>query len=257
MKFMVILKTPYEIKIMTEAGRRLAQIIEQLKREVKVGVTGMFLEKRARELIKKAKAKPAFLNYWPAGGRAPYPFSLCVSLNNVIVHGQPGDFFIKEGDLVKLDLGIKYKGFFVDSAVTIGVGKISRLAQKLIKTTEKALAAGIAEAWPGKTLGDIGAAIESEARKGGFKVIRNLIGHGIGRNLHEEPPVLNFGKRGSGEQLAVGMVLAIEPMIAVGTEKIRQRPDDSFETADGSLSAHFEHTVAITEEGPVVLTKLL
>lgn len=253
---MIILKTAAEIEVMAEAGRRLALIIKQLKDEIRIGVTGIFLEKRARELIREAGAKPAFLGYQPAGSREPYPFSLCISLNNVIVHGRPGDFSIKEGDLVKLDLGLKYKGLFVDSAVTVGVGRISRIAQRLINTTRNALEAAIAEAWPGKTLGDIGAAIEREAKRGGFKVVKNLVGHGIGHNLHEEPAVLNFGKRGVGELLVPGMVLAIEPMIAIGTGKIRQRPDDSFETADGSLSAHFEHTVAITENGPRVLTKI-
>lgn len=253
---MIIFKTPAQIKIMAEAGRRLAQILQILKDEVGAGVSTMFLEKRSRELIEAAGAKPAFLNYRPTGGREAYPFSLCVSLNDTVVHGRPSDYIIKEGDLVKLDLGLKYKGFYVDSAVTVGVGEILPLTGKLMRVTEEALGLAVKETRPGGTLGDIGAAVEEYVKKNRLEVVRGLTGHGIGQGLHEEPSVFNFGRRGEGEKLEVGMVLAIEPMIATGIGRIKQLPDDSFVTADGSLAAHFEHTVAITPDGPRILTRI-
>lgn len=250
-----IIKTPEEIEIMAEAGKKLAFVLRALAAEVCAGIPTMRLDEISAALIKERGAAPAFLNYRPAGSATAYPFTLCVSVNDVIVHGQPSGYVIKDGDLVKLDLGLKYKGFYVDSAVTVGVGNVSREAKKLIEVTRDALYRGIREARAGNTTGDVGYAVERFAVKNKFSVIKSLIGHGIGRNLHEEPSVPNFGKKGEGEELVLGMVIAVEPMIAAGSGATLQRKDDSFSTRDGSLSAHFEHTVAITERGPRILTE--
>jgi len=253
---MLVLKSPDEIEIMAEGGRRLAQILKTLREEVKVGITTLYLEKLSRKLIKDAEAEPAFLGYKPPGSRKFYPCSLCTSINEGVVHGIPSDYKIKDNDLVKLDLGIKYKGFYVDAALTVGVGDISPKAKKLIEVTREALSRGIAEAREEKTIGDIGSAIEGFVKSRGFSVVRSLTGHAIGRELHEDPVVLNFGRRGEGEKLEVGMALAIEPMVAIGSGDTNQLKDESFVTADGSLAAHFEHTVAVTEKGPRVLTRI-
>lgn len=249
-------KTPEEIKIMREAGVRLARVIKALKPEIKAGVKTIDLDRKALELIKAEGCKPAFLGYQPGGAEAPFPFTVCASVNETVVHGLPSDYEIKDGDLVKIDLGLIHEGFYSDSAITVGVGDISAEEKKLIKVTEEALWKGIKECIPGNTLGDIGYAIGTHAEKFGFGVIRDLVGHGIGTALHEDPHVFNFGKPGHGQELVEGMVLAIEPMISLGGWKIRQKPDDSFVTADGSKAAHFEHTVAITSKGPKVLTVL-
>ncbi len=251
----MIIKSEREIEIMAEAGKRLASVIDGLKKEVHIGVTTLFLDRLAKELIRESGSEPAFLGYRPVGSAKPYPHSICASLNDVVVHGLPSDYALKDGDLLKLDLGLKYRGFFSDSAITIPIGRVGREAEKLIHVTREALDVGIAEAKPGKTVGDIGHAIEKFVAKNGFSVVRSLTGHGIGRELHEEPQVLNFGRRGEGEELVPGMVLAIEPMVAIGSGATKQLADDSFVTADGSLSAHFEHTVAITAAGARVLTK--
>lgn len=251
-----MLKSPREIEIMAEAGRRLARILRTLASETREGATPRFLDDRSRALIKEAESRPAFLNYKPAGSTKPFPAALCVSVNDVIVHGVPSDDAFKKGDIVKLDLGLVYGGFYADAALTIGIGDISPEAQKLIKTAEQALRGGIEQARAGKTLGDIGWAIERLVHSRGFSVVESLSGHGIGKELHEEPSVLNVGQKGKGRKLGVGMVIAIEPMISAGSSGIIQRKDDSFATKDGSLSAHFEHTVAITEHGPRILTEI-
>lgn len=252
---MLVLKTPEEIEIMAEGGRRLAEVLRTLQAEMRAGVTTKHLDHIAYQLIHKLGAKPAFLNYRPSGARRAYPYTLCASINDTVVHGQPSEYAIQEGDLVKLDLGLIYKGFYLDSAVTAAAGEVSREAKKLIAATREALEAGIAECYLGKTLGDIGCAIEKVAKKNKFSVAEGLIGHGIGRSLHEDPPVFNFGKRGDGEPLEDGMVIAIEPMVAAGGGATVTRKDDSFATRDGSLAAHFEHTVAITPAGPRILTE--
>lgn len=253
---MTTIKTPAEVEIMAEAGQRLASVVEALRKEVRAGVTTIFLDKLAKKLIKESGAEPAFLGYRPAGSEKPYPFTICASLNDVVVHGLPSDYALKSSNILKLDLGLKYKGFYSDSAITVPVGAIGREAQKLIHVTREALNIGIAEARPGKMVGDIGCAIEKFVTKNGFSVVRSLTGHGIGRDLHEEPQVLNFGRKGEGEELVPGMVLAIEPMVAMGSGATKQLADDSFITADGSPSAHWEHTVAITEQGTRILTKI-
>lgn len=241
---------------MAEGGRRLAHVLEVLSSEVEIGMTTKMLDEIAFKLIEQADAKPAFLGYKPYGTAKAYPFTLCASVNNVVVHGLPSEYEIKNGDLIKLDLGLKYMGFYLDSAVTVGVGNITKEVGKLINVTRESLYTGIAEAYAGKTVGDIGFAVQKLVEKNKFSVVRSLTGHGIGRNLHEDPQVLNFGKKGSGEELEIGMVVAIEPMVNAGAGRTEQLNDDSFITADGSLSAHFEHTVAITNDGPMILTEI-
>jgi methionyl aminopeptidase len=253
--FMITLKTPAEIETMAEGGRILARVLKALKAEAKAGVTTKALDQLARELIVQAGATPAFLHYRPHGAREAYPWTLCASLNDVVVHGQPSDYALRAGDVLSLDLGLKYKGFYSDAALTVGVGKISKEARKLISATETALAAGIKTAKPGKTLGDIGHAIETVARKNGCMPAEGLVGHGIGRALHEDPSVFNFGVKGQGDWLEEGMVIAIEPMLCAGSGATKTLPDESYATRDGSLSAHFEHTVAITKRGPKILTR--
>ena len=257
---MVILKTEAEIEIMAEAGKRLARILTILKNETKVGIPTEYLEKRTRVLIKEVEAEAAFLNYEPAASNKPYPAALCVSVNDTVVHGLPSNYVLKEGDLVKLDLGLKYQGFYVDAALTVGLEKISHEARRLLQVTERALELAVSHCTPGKRLGDIGQVIQDFVEGNKFSIIKTLTGHGIGRSLHEEPTVLNFGSKGSGAKLEVGMVLAIEPMVSASPplrgEKVIQKEDGSFFTADGSLAAHFEHTVVITEAGPRILTKI-
>ncbi len=252
---MITLKTPAEVEIMAEGGRILASILKKLRREVRIGLPTMYLDQLAFRLIKEAGAEPAFLGYRPAGARKAYPFTACISVNDCVVHGQPSEYKIKDGDIVKIDLGLKYKSFYLDSALTVGAGSINKETGKLISVTEEALQKGIKECKAGKTTGDIGAAIEKHIKKNGFSVVRSLTGHGIGKNLHEDPNILNFGRPGDGEELRAGMVIAVEPMVASGSGETRVLPDDSFATKDKSPSAHFEHTVAITQKGPVILTK--
>jgi len=253
---MITLKAPHEIEVMREAGRKLARVLSALKAEVKPGVKTLDLDTRARELIESEGARPAFLGYQPSGAEKPFPATICVSMNETVVHGLPSDYVIKEGDLVKLDLGLIHRGFYSDAAVTVKVGEVSEKAAKLVWVTEEALKKGIAAAKIGNTLGDLGAAIGNFVKDNGFEVVKTLTGHGIGRDLHEDPYVFNFGRPGEGEELKEGMVLALEPMVTAGGARVRQLEDDSFVTADGSLAAHFEHTVAITKNGPEVLTKI-
>jgi methionyl aminopeptidase len=252
---MLILKTPDEIELMAEGGARLANVLRQLAAETRAGVTTRQLDHIAYELIHQAGGKPAFLNYRPGGARRAYPYTLCASINDVVVHGQPSDYVIRDGDLVKLDLGVVYKKYYADAALTVGVGNISQEAKKLISATKDALAAAIKEVKQGKTLGDLGFVIEKIAKKNKCSVADGLTGHGIGRGLHEDPAVFNFGRKGEGEELRPGMVLAIEPMFAAGSGAIKQVRDESYATRDGSLAAHFEHTVAVTERGARVLTE--
>jgi len=252
---MIYLKTSEEIEIMAKGGRILALVLAALKKEAKVGVVTRDLDTLAHDMIVAAGAQPAFLNYRPHGARHAYPWTLCVSLNDVIVHGQPSDYALRDGDIVSLDLGLKQQGFYLDAAITVGVGEISAEARKLIAATEEALAAGIKMAKPGKTLGDVGHAIEGVVLKNKFAVADDLVGHGIGRALHEDPAVFNFGEKGEGDWLEEGLVIAIEPMVVAGRSAVRTLADESFATRDGSLAAHFEHTVAITKNGPRVLTK--
>jgi methionyl aminopeptidase len=255
---MALIKTPEQIKIMEEGGRRLGAVIDALRHEVKPGVTTLELDRFARIMIEAGGDKPGFLHYRPAGATKAYPFTLCASVNDVVVHGQPSGYALRAGDIVKLDLGLIHHGMILDSAITVPVGPASAMPKevlKLIKVTEESLYAGIKEAKPGKRLGDIGYAIEKVVLKNGFSVAEGLTGHGIGEALHEEPSVFNFGDKHTGMMLKVGMVIAIEPMVTIGGGDIVQLKNEGYGTVDRSWAAHFEHTIAITAKGPKILTR--
>lgn len=244
------IKTPDEIAIMAQAGQRLAKIIRELKAEVKPGLTTQELDKLAEELILKSGAKPAFKGY------RGFPASLCTSINEQIVHAVPSRRKLNKGDVLSLDLGIIYQGFYSDMAVTLPIGSISPEARQLIQVTKKALRKAMARVKPGKTIGDISFAIQKHVEADGFQVVRQLCGHGIGRQLHEKPDIPNFGQRHKGPLLKEGMVLALEPMVVIGQPGTKKTPDSfGYQTADNSLSAHFEHTVAVTKKGPRILTE--
>ncbi len=248
---MIFIKSPQEISVMAEGGKILAGIMEKLEKEVKPGITTNYLNKVAKDLVLKSGAKCSFLGY------EGFPACLCVSLNETIVHGVPSDRVLKEGDIISLDLGILYKGFNSDMALTLPVGKISSNARRLINVTKESLEIGLAEIKIGNTFGDIGNAIQNYVESQGFQVIRELCGHGIGRELHEDPTILNYGKRGEGPKIKEGMVFCIEPMVTAGDWKLKKSKDDfGYETQDGSLSCHFEHTIAVTEKGYFLLTNL-
>ena len=253
---MIHLKNKQDIIILQEGGKRLAKVMKVLRRETKPGVSAAFLDELAYTMIKKYGGYPSFLNYQPDFSNRPFPNSLCVSLNDVIVHGIPRkDIILKPGDLVSLDLGMEYQGLFTDMAITVGLGKIKLEEKRLIETTQKALAVAIKVARPGKTLGDIGYAIENCATKNGFVVIRDLVGHGVGYAVHEDPPVFNYGEKGKGMKIEAGLVIAIEPMLTYDNGAVKENSDASFATLNGKKACHFEHTVVITKKGPVVLTK--
>ncbi len=252
---MIKLKSTSEIEKIREGGHRLAEILHLVSLRVKAGVTTGELDDYACELISAGGDKPAFLNYRPRGSDLAYPAALCVSINEEIVHGIPSKRVLKDGDLVTLDLGIIHDGLFTDSAITLGVGNISAADKKLLAVTKEALRIGIEVAKPGKTTGDIGAVIEKYVLEQGFGVVRDLSGHGVGFAVHEDPEVPNYGRPGSGTKLVPGLVIAIEPMVVVGVEETDILADGfTFVTADRKNSAHFEHTVAITETGAEILT---
>lgn len=251
---MISIKTGKELELMAEAGRRLAQVMAELKKLPRIGLTTNEIDREAKRLIEESGCKPAFLGYTPGGAGKPYPATICASINEGVVHGLPTDYALRDGDILKLDLGLIYQGLYSDMAITVGIGGISKNDQKLISVTREALMKGIAAAKSGNTLGDIGFAIETHVKTNSFSVVDALTGHGIGRELHEDPYVFNYGKLGSGKKLWPGMVLAIEPMVSAGGAKVKQLKDDSFITADKSNAAHFEHTIAITENGPKILT---
>jgi len=256
----IIIKTPNEIEKLREGGKRLASVLYKVKDKVAPGVSTWELDQYAEKLIKDLGDTPAFLNYKPAGADKPFPASLCVSVNDEVVHGIPSrDRILKEGDIVSIDLGLKHEGLFTDMAITVPVGEISRGNQKLLEVTEKALEIGIDAAQGGNTVGDIGHAIEGfvRAQKSNvYGIVEVLSGHGVGRAIHEDPYIPNFGKAGKGEKLVPGMVVAIEPMLNNGTKNVTIDEDGyTIRTADGKKSAHFEHTILITEGDPEVLTK--
>lgn len=251
----MIVKSHKELQFLINSGKILSSVLIRLKNEARPGVSLKYLDDLAYKLITEAGGQPAFLNYRPAGAKESYPASLCASLNDIIVHGRPYDYQLKNGDLLKLDLGVNYQGFLTDAALTIGIGEISNQNKLLIKTTEEALGMGIKAAVSGNTIGDIGFAIESIVKKTTFKIVDMLTGHGIGKKLHEEPAVYNFGRSGEGIKLKKGMVLAIEPMVSAGSSVIKQLADDSFAIKDGSFSAHFEKTVIVNYPQPLVITK--
>jgi len=259
---MIIIKTPQEIEILREGGKHLASVLYKVKEKVAPGVSTKDLDVYAEKLIKELGDIPAFLNYRPEGVSTPFPASLCVSVNDEVVHGIPNKKrILEEGDIVSIDLGLKHEGLFTDMAITVPVGKVSPASQKLMDLTEKALQVGIDAAVSGNTVGDIGYAIESfvHAQKGNaYGIVEVLSGHGVGRAIHEDPYVPNFGKAGKGAKLVPGMVIAIEPMLNNGTKNVTLDDDGyTFRTADGKKSAHFEHTVLITLGEAEILTQVL
>lgn len=246
---MISIKTKEEIKIMAECGKILAKVMKELEKKVKPGISTKELDRAAEALILKSGGKCSFKGY------EGYPTCLCTSVNNELVHAIPSKRILKDGDIISLDLGVFYKGYHSDMAVTVPVGKVSPEAQRLIRVTKKALKRGIKKARPGNTFGDIGNTIQRYVEGQGFGVVRDLCGHGIGKEVHEDPKILNFGKRHSGEEIKPGMVFCLEPMVTMGDWKIKKSQDGyGFETADGSLSAHFEHMMVATKNGVKVLT---
>ncbi len=263
---MINIYTTEEIRIMRQGGKILARIIEELKKHVKPGITTEYLNEVAEDLILKYGAEPSFKGF------NKYPASLCTSINEEIVHALPSERKLKQGDILSLDLGIRYKGYCTDVAISLGIGKVEKKNKKLIDITKKALGIGIAQCKPGNYLQDIGSAIQKYVEKNKFNVVQELCGHGVGKDVHEEPQVLNYLstslEASERTELKEGMVLALEPMVVMGdcrpggrasplAGKIEKCKDGfGYKTKDNSLSAHFEHTIAITKNGPIVLTKV-
>jgi len=241
---MIILKTPDEVEVMAQASRVVAEALEIVKKEVRAGITTDELDRVAEDAIRARGAIPAFKGY------RNYPKTLCASVNEQVVHGIPSKRKLKEGDIIGLDLGAIVGGFYGDSAVTVAVGQVDEKIMKLVRTTEEALYLGIQQAIVGQRLTDISHAVQRHVEAAGYSVVTEFVGHGIGRQLHEEPQVPNYGKPGQGPRLQPGMVLAIEPMVNMGGSAVRVLDDRwTAVTADGSLSAHFEHTIAIQPVG--------
>ncbi len=247
---MVILKSLQEIEKIGKAGRLVADVLAGLREMVRPGISTLLLDEYAEKVIRAAGAKPAFKGY------RGYPRTLCTSVNDQVIHGIPAKTVVlKPGDILSIDVGAVVDGFYGDAAITVPVGKISESAERLVRVTEAALAAGIEAARPGNRLYDISAAIQEHVEASGYSVVREFVGHGIGRSLHEDPQVPNFGERGRGIRIQPGMVLAIEPMVNMGGSKTVVTEDQwTAVTADGSLSAHFEHTIAVQQDGPLILT---
>jgi len=247
----ITLKTRAEIEIMYRAGQLVAETLDYLKQQVVVGLETIELDRMAEERIRAAGAIPAFKGYMG------FPYTLCVSINEQVVHGFPSDRTLKEGDLLSLDCGAIVDGYYSDAAITLRVGRMSEAAETLLTTTERCLDEAIDQVRVGNRLQDIGHTVQTVAEAKGYGVVKDFVGHGIGRKLHEEPQVPNWGKPNRGPRLKVGMVLAVEPMINAGTDKVRVLDDNwTAVTCDDSLSAHFEHSIAITDQGPKVLTAL-
>ena len=248
---MIVRKSQAELEAMREGGRITAACLRMLSGSVRPGVTTRELDSLAEEFIHDHGGRPEFKGY------QGFPASICASPNAMIVHGIPGPYRLKEGDLISLDVGVRYEGFVTDSATTVAVGEVPRETTRLLETTRRALEAATEQARPGNHLGDIGHAIQSLAESRGYGVVRDLVSHGVGRKMHEDPQIPNYGRPGTGPRLLSGMTFAIEPMITLGSYEIRLSEWDgwSIYTADGSLAAHFEHTIAVTDEGPWVLTQ--
>jgi len=248
---MVVLKSPREIEKIRKSNQMVAETLAILESEVKPGINTLYLNDLSERLAKEKGAIPAFKGYMG------FPYALCASPNNVVVHGFPSKKPLCEGDIVSLDFGILFDGYYGDSAITVAVGKISEAAARLSKTTKESLYKGIEKAVPGNRLSDISHAVQSHAEAAGFSVVRQFVGHGIGSKLHEDPQIPNFGEPGRGVRLKAGMTLAIEPMVNEKGYDVEVLEDGwTTVTKDGCLSAHFEHTIAITEDGPVILSKI-
>ena len=259
---MITTKAPEDIASLREAGQLLARVLEALAKAAKPGVTTRQLDQLAEQLIREAGAKPAFLGYRPSHAGTPFPCTLCASVNNEVVHAPASDRVLKEGDIVGLDLGLATKPrdrwLYVDAARTVGIGGISRTSRRLLTATEEALNLGIAEVEPGKRVSDISRAIQRRVEAAGYSIVRQLVGHGVGYAVHEEPQVPNyFTPSHKDVVLKPGLVIAIEPMVNVGDWRVKTLPDGwTMVTEDGTLSAHFEHTIAVTETGHEILTRM-
>ncbi len=255
---MIIIKTRDEIEKIRESSRIVAEVLQTLREFVRPGITTWALNKKAEEVIKKRKARAAFKGYRPSFGSGAYPAALCVSINEEVIHGIPSKKrVIKEGDIVSMDVGVCYRGYYGDGATTVAVGRVDKRVEELLKVTEEALYRGIEAARVGNRVGDISHAVQSHVESHGFSVVREFVGHGVGVKIHEEPPIPNFGEPGKGPLLREGMTIAIEPMVAMGSGDVRIKEDGwTAVTADGSRAAHFEHTIAVLKEGPRILTEL-
>lgn len=252
----MVLKSSAEIAIMHEANLIIRRIIDELRERVRPGMTTAEIDAYAEERVLAAGATPAFKGYPHRGDGRDFPGTVCASVNDEVVHGVPSDrVTLKDGDIVSVDLGVLYKGYYGDSAETYAVGTIDKDAEKLLKITKESLERGVEQARPGNRVSDIGHAVQQHVEANGFSVVREFVGHGIGSQLHEDPQVPNFGQPGRRERLVSGMVLAIEPMVNAGGPEVLLSAEDGWtaRTRDGSLSAHFEVSVAITENGPRVL----
>lgn len=249
---LITIKTPEEIEMMARAGRIVAIVLEELREKIKEGMSTWELDKIARTRCEKEGAKPAFLGY------RGFPASLCVSINDEVVHGIPSKKrFVRDGDIVSFDFGARFNGYYGDAAITVGVGKITDVAKRLIEVTERSFFAGIKKAKVGNRLYDISAEIQKTVEAAGFSVVRDFVGHGIGKAPHEPPQIPNFGEPNRGPRLEANMTLAIEPMVNAGSYEVKILDDGwTAVTKDGSLSAHFEHTIVITPDGPKILTSL-
>ena len=257
---MITKKTPEEIEVLKEAGSILARMLKAIAKEAVPGVTTLSLDDKAMQLAEEFDVEPILLGYHPGFADRPYPAAVCVSVNNCVQHGIPSEeIVLEEGDTVNIDMSIAYRGMVVDSGITVGIGEIDDEARRLLACTQEALAIGIKQAVPGNHIGDISAAVQQFVESRGFSVVEVLCGHGVGYEIHEEPNIPNYGKAGTGPLIEVGHVYAIEPIVNAG------KPDVFFDdegdgysvyTQDESWSAHFEHTVAITENGPLILTKV-
>ena len=256
---MITIKTAEDIAKLRVGGKRLAEVVFETSKLIKPGLSVDKLDEFAHKMITERGDYPAFLNYTPDSAKRPYPSSICVSVNDEIVHGIPTEdpVILKEGDIVTLDTGVTHDGMITDHAITYAVGEISKETRRLLQVTKEALYSGIKEARAGNRVGDISSAIEAHAKKAGYSVVEGLAGHGVGYKVHEEPYVPNEGRKGTGEVLRAGMVIAIEPMFAIGGPRIVLAKDGyTYKTKDGSLSAQFEHTVLITDGEPEIITKL-
>ncbi len=252
----VVIKSRDEIALMREAGRLNAEVRAILREAIRPGLTGRELDVLAKAEIARRGAECTFVGYGP-GGRPPYPGAICFSVNDDLVHGIPGDRPLREGDIVSVDLGVTYRGWVSDAAFTCGVGEVSPEAQELMRVTEASLWAGIEQAQVGKYLGDVSATIGSYGERAGYGIIQEYGGHGVGHEMHEPPHIPNFGRPGVGHRLKAGMVVALEPMFALGKPATEEMADHwTVRMRDGKLSAHFEETIAITDEGPEVLTRI-
>jgi methionyl aminopeptidase len=246
---MIIRKSPEEIDKIADAGQILARCLTMLRGKARPGVTTLDLDQAAEKFIRSQGATPAFKGY------RGFPGSICASPNSMVVHGIPGPFKLSRGDILSIDVGVVLDGWVADAAITVPIGQISPVARRLLETTKAALFDAAEQVRPGNRLGDVSHAVQKRVEADGFSVVRSLVGHGIGRDMHEDPQIPNFGEPGTGVELLPGMVLAVEPMVNVGDHAIRMGSDNwSVYSQDGSLAAHFEHSVAVTEEGPRILT---